>query len=299
LFAAPPTVETIAAHQWDLITTEQLLATGLSASAITKRVARGALVRRHRGVYSLGPAPLSREARWLAAVLGAGEGSALSHDSAAELHVVSPRSARLIAVVSPLRRRLEGVRVHTVRSLDRRDITTVRGIPVTTVHRTVVDLADEKSAHEVANVIHEAAHKGRFVEAAVRDSMRRANGRHNLDVVDRAIALYKDGSAGTKSRGEVAFLLRLSGFPEPLVNTHVERIEVDFHWPDLKLVLEIDGGGHGRPSTRREDALKERILRAAGYEVLRFGDEDDPERIVAAISARRPTPSSSSSSPPG
>jgi very-short-patch-repair endonuclease len=91
----------------------------------------------------------------------------------------------------------------------------------------------------------------------------------------------------------------LAGVPEPLVNTHVEDIEVDFHWPDLKLVLEIDGDGHGRPSTRREDALKERILRAAGYEVLRVSDEEDPERIVAAISARRPTPSSSSSSRPG
>ena len=117
--------------------------------------------------------------------------------------------------------------------------------------------------------------------------------------MDRAIALHNTGSAGTKSRGEIVFLLRSAGLSEPLVNTHLEDIEVDFHWPDLKLVVEIDGGGHGRPSTRREDALKQRILNAAGYEVLRFSDTADPQRIVDAVNARRPRPSSSSASRPG
>ena len=97
---------------------------------------------------------------------------------------------------------------------------------------------------------------------------------------------------------ELAVLLAASGLPEPEVNTHVEDIEVDFHWPGLKLVVEIDGGGHGRPSTRREDRLKERVLEQTGYEVLRFGDTEPPEQSVAAVSARRPTPSSSCASRP-
>jgi very-short-patch-repair endonuclease len=194
------------------------------------------------------------------------------------------------------RRRIEGVRVHTVRSLDPRDVTTHKGIPVTTVHRTIVDLADERSPHELANVIHEAAFLGRFVEAAIRDSMARANGRHNFDVLEEAIALYKHGSAGAKSRAELALILEASGLPEFHNNVHVEDIEVDFHWPELDLVVEIDGPGHGRPTTRREDKLKQRILEAAGYEVLRFKDTDPPERIVAAVSARRPRPSSSCAS---
>ena len=84
----------------DLVTAAQLAAPGWTTSTITKRVARGALYRRHRGVYSLGPAPLSREAGWLAAVLAAGPGSALSHGSAGELHAVSRIRPPLIAVVS-------------------------------------------------------------------------------------------------------------------------------------------------------------------------------------------------------
>jgi hypothetical protein len=294
--ASPPSVEAVAAAQKDLITTTQLLACGLTASAITKRAARGALYRRHRGVYSLGPAPLSREAQWLAAVLAAGPWSFLSHDSLAELHGVSRTRPPLIAVVSTRRHRPHGVQVHTVRRIDPRDVTTERGIPVTTIHRMFVDLADIQSPHELANVMHEAAHRGRFVEPAIRDSMARVPGRHNFVVLEKAIELYKSGSAGTKSRAEVALLLKATDLPEPLVNTHLEDIEVDFHWPELKLVVEIDGPSHGRPTTRREDRLKERILRDAGYEVLRFGDEVPPEQIVAAISARRPRPSSSCAS---
>jgi very-short-patch-repair endonuclease len=293
---SPPTIEALAATQKDLITWEQLRAFGLSPSAISHRVKRGTLTRRHRRVYSLGAAPLSQEAGWPAAVIAAGPGAVLSHGSAAQLHGVRSWRPPLIAVVSTRKRRPHGVKVHTVRNIDPRDVTTERGIPVTTVHRTIVDLADELSPHELANVIHEAAHLGRWVEAAVRDCAARLTGRQNLDVLEEAIALYNDGSAGSKSRAELALALRAADLPRFRHNVHVEDIEVDFHFPTLALVLEIDGPDHGRPSTRREDKLKERILTGAGYEVLRFPDTTPTETIVAAVSARRPRPSSSCAS---
>ncbi len=114
--------------------------------------------------------------------------------------------------------------------------------------------------HELANVIHELAYLGRFVEAAIRDCAARLNGRHNFEVLEQAIALYKHGSAGVKSRAELALVLKAADLPEFHTNVHVEDIEVDFHWPELQLVVEIDGPHHGRPSTRREDRLKERVL---------------------------------------
>ena len=295
---SPPTMGAVAAAQKDLITTEQLRACGLTDSAITKRVARGALHRRFRGVYSLGPAALSRDAQWLAATLAAGPGSVLSHDSVAELHGVSRFRPPLIAVFSPRVRRLDGVKIHRYRRLDARDVTTERGIRATTIHRMFVDLADIHSPHEVANVIHEAAYLGRWVEPAVRDCMARLDGRHNFEVLEQAIELHNTGSAGAKSRAELALILEASGLPEFHNNVHVEDIEVDFYWPGLRLVVEIDGPGHGRPTTRREDKLKQRLLQAAGYEVLRFSDTVPPEEIVAAVSARRPRPSSSCASRP-
>ena len=229
-------IATLAAAQHAVVPLAQLLAVGLSRSAIGKRVERGVLHRVHRGVYSVvPPRALSREGRWLAAVYATGEGAALSHVSAAQLHGITRRRAALIDVVVPRQRRPQrGIRVHRVRRLDPLDLTTERDIPVTSIARVLVDLSD----------------------------------------------VYLNGSAGVKSGPEVAFLAltRSAGLPDPLVNTLVQGFEVDFHWPDRMLAVEVDGDGHARPPVRREDALRDRILRAAGYTVLRFGDEDVNDR---------------------
>jgi hypothetical protein len=270
-------IAALATRQHALVRHDQLLDLGLSRGGIAKRVERGALFRRHRGVYAVGHASLSQEGEWLAAVFGAGEGTTLGHASAANLHEVWWWRPPLIAVLSPRLRTLEGVKVHRYRRLDPRDVTTHKGIPVTTVHRTIVDLADVvQIPHELTAVIREADFKVRFVESAVRDVMARANGRHRLGVVDRAIELYRAGSAGIKSRNELAFYLLVTkaGYPEPLVNVHAHGFERDFHWPDLALAVEIDGSGHMRAPTRHADASRDASLLAAGYTVLRFTGED-------------------------
>jgi hypothetical protein len=98
--------------------------------------------------------------------------------------------------------------------------------------------------------------------------MARANGRRNLHVLDTAIALYNAGSAGTRSGAEDAFLALID--QEPRVNTDLHGFEVDFHWPELKLAVEIDGPHHGRPRDRDADARQDRALQAAGYDTLHF-----------------------------
>ena len=201
---------------------------------------------------------------------------ALSHLSCAALHEVSRFREPVIAVTTTRRVRLEGVRVHTVRRLDPREVTTHKGIPVTTVHRLLVDLTDLLTPHQLANVIHEAAFRGRFVESAVRDAMERANGRRNLGVLERAIELHRMGSAGTRSGAEDAFLRLVA--TEPLVNMDLLGFEVDFHWPERRLVVEVDGGQHGRAPTARKDENEDRVLRAAGWTVLRFSDTEVYER---------------------
>jgi hypothetical protein len=283
----------LASRQHGLVTIAQLHAARLDDRAIARRVADGRLHRIARGVYAVGHVALSREAHLLAAVFGAGKGAVLSHLSAAELHEVRRYRASLIDVVVPKwRPKRDGVRLHTARALHPRDVTDHRGIPVTSIPRMLVDLSDVLDAHELANVIHEAAFRGKFSEAATRDAIARANGRHNLAVLEHALTLYAAGSAGIKSGPEKAFLSLLDGLPTPLVNTHLHGVEVDFHWPELKLAVEIDGPGHGRPRTQREDALKQQILEAAGYTVVRFTDEDVERKRV-----RLPGPLSGSAAP--
>ena len=62
----------------------------------------------------------------------------------------------------------------------------------------------------------------------------------------------------------------IKDLPEPLVNTKLNGEEADFHWPAHRLVVEVDGPGHDRPRTQREDARKEAAWKQAGYSVLRL-----------------------------
>jgi hypothetical protein len=261
----------IAARQRNLVTIWQLRALGLASGTIYGRVASAALRRVHRGVYTVSPAPLSAEAEELAVVLACGPGSGVNRLTAAKRYGVSRFPAPLIEVVSPRRRRITGARVHHCRSLDPRDLTEIDGIPITTMHRLLVDLSDVLTSHQLANVIHEAAYRGRYVEAAVRDVAARMNGRHKLAVLERAMELHGMGSAGTRSGAEDAFL-RLD-LPEPNVNMHLLGREVDFHWPDHLVVVEVDGI-HGRPWSVADDDGRDETLAAAGYTVLRFRERD-------------------------
>jgi hypothetical protein len=280
----------LAAAQHGVVTVAQLRAAGMSGSVVSKRVRRGQLHRVHHGVYAVGHATLSREGRWLAAVFAGGLRAVLSHLSATVLILAIdrfPLGPPDVLVPSISHRPAAGVRFRRCRSLDPRDVTVAHGIPVTTVARMLVDLTDLLTAHQVTYVINEAAYRKRLDLSATRRAMERANGRRNLHVLERAIELYLSGSAGTKSPHEDAFLALVGEtLPEPLVNTQLAGFEVDFLWPESMLVVEIDGRGHGRPPARRKDALEDRVLRGAGYTVLRFTDVQlaaEPASVLASV----------------
>ena len=189
----------------------------------------------------------------MAGVLAAGTGAALSHLCAAAHWELRLLRTDFVTVIAPKARRPKGpLRVHECRNLDPRDVTIRHGIPVTTVSRVFVDLTDLLDPYELANVMYEADHRGWFDAAAVWETMGRANGRHNLHVLEQALAINATGSAGTKSRRENAALrrARLAGLPEPLVNVKVEGIEVDQHWPQWRPIVEVDGPG---PAGRATD----------------------------------------------
>jgi very-short-patch-repair endonuclease len=277
----------LASRQHGVVTAGQLGNLGLGRNGISQRVKRGVLHRVHRGVYAVGHAALSRLGEFIAAVLAAGPGAALSHDSCAELFEVRRWPAGKIHVSSPHRRRIAGVRTHCT-ALGPLDVVVYRGIPVTKVARLLVDLTDVADADEILGVISEAAWRKRLDLDAARAALARANGRHNLRALDEAIARYLAGEKGPKSRSELAFLrlVRANGLPRPLSNAHVEGEEVDAHWPDRRLIVEVDGHGHRRPAQRRDDARRDAKLKAAGWNVLRVAAEEvenAPERVLRSL----------------
>jgi len=256
----------LAARQHGVLTANQL---GMSSSSITKRVRSGTLHRVHHGVYALGHDRLSQNGEFMAAVLAAGKGAALCGLSAAvywkawrrkvdEIHVLVPRAHR----PHP------GFVVHTTRRIYPSDVIEHDGIPVTTMARTLVDLTDVLTAHQLANVIHEAAFRNRFNRQATYAAMARSNGRRNLARLAQAL---KAEGPGTRSDLEDRFL-SLIGDLNPEVNPKLEGLEVDAKIGNL--VIEIDGPAHNRPRTRREDATRDAILHAAGYSVLRLTPDD-------------------------
>jgi predicted transcriptional regulator of viral defense system len=259
-------IAAIAGRQHGVITTAQLEAAGLNRPAISKRAAAGRLHPLYHGVYAAGHDRLSQEGRWLAAVLAAGPGAALSHEAAAKHWRIWRGKPKGIDVIVPGQRRSRaGVTIHRTRRLDSADVTIHQGIPITTPARTLVDLAQTLTEYQLANVIHEAAFRNRFDEAATRQAMARTRGR-DLATLHAALQAHAAGSAGTRSALEDEFLANWQG-PKPLVNT---KIEVDLLWPAENLVVEIDGPGHDRPRTRNQDAQRDAALREAGMTVLRI-----------------------------
>jgi hypothetical protein len=225
-------------------------------------------------------------------VLAAGDG-VLSRRWVATLLQVSRFPPLLPHVIVTRRHRpIGGMVLHECRDLDSRDISAHRGIPVTTVPRLLLDLAEDHTVWQVTNVMHEAAFRKRLNLEAVRRTLERANGRRGVVLVERAIELHLAGSAGTKSALEDAFVALVSDLPEPLVNTVHEGEELDFLWPECRLNVEVDGPGHLRPAIKRADARRDAKLIDAGYTVLRFTDvaiEREPQAVLGRLFHMWPT----------
>jgi hypothetical protein len=255
-------------------------------------VARGALHRRYPGVYSFGPGELSFEAQAMAAVLAVRDGVLCHRPVGALMRISRFRASIPHVLVTRRHRPVEGIVIHHCRDLDPRDVTLHRGIPITTVPRLLLDLAEDHTVWQVTNVMHEAAFRKRLNLEAVRRTLERANGRRGVALVERAIELHLAGSAGTKSALEDAFVALVSDLPEPLVNTVHEGEELDFLWPECRLNVEVDGPGHLRPAIKRADARRDAKLIDAGYTVLRFTDvaiEREPQAVLGRLFHMWPT----------
>jgi hypothetical protein len=143
------------ANRWGHIHYHDLRSLGLSRSAIAARCAAHKLIREHHEVYSVGHSQTTPAARADAAVMACGNRAVLSHDSAAALYRLC-KWPRVPEISSPLRRHRPGIRAHRTTTLTRGDVTYRQGIRVTTVARTIADIARRLTDVELTRTIHEA-----------------------------------------------------------------------------------------------------------------------------------------------
>jgi very-short-patch-repair endonuclease len=286
----------LADSQHGVVSRPQLGAVGVSASMIETRLARGQLVPLHRGVYAVGHRRLTTRGFWTGATLAGGDGAVLSHRDAATLHGILSSDRVRIEVTTPRQVASTGrLTVYSRRALPPEERTVVAGIPVTTVERTLVDLADVVPPHRLRRALSEAE-RMRVADArtlaAVMERTRGRPGRGYAVLTAALDELRSHGAQLTRSEAEDRFLdlVIAHGLARPRMNHRLAGFEVDAVWPAQRVAVEIDGQAfHWTPSARARDRAKEARLAAAGWRVLRFGwaDVSDPRRRHAVATALR------------
>lgn len=204
-----------AAH--GVVTRGELLGAGLTIAEIKQRLASGALLREHRGVYRVGHRAGSVEASYLAAVRACGPGSLLAGCPGAYLLAIVRGRPPAPEVIAPTERRVAGIRTRRCRHFDAREAMTWRGIPVTTPARTLVDLAATLSLDDLARACHEAGVRHGTTPRQVEDVLARHPGRPGAA---RLRVVLRGDVQVTLSVLERRFLARLreAGLPRPKTN---------------------------------------------------------------------------------
>jgi very-short-patch-repair endonuclease len=268
-------IAALAGRQHGIVARAQLAALGISRRAIGHRLERGRLHLLHRGVYAVGHRAVSREGRWMAAVLAMGSEAVLSHRSAAALWGIRATGrARIEVTVPGPRHSRPALQVHRA-ALANDEVTVHRGIPVTTPNRTLLDLAAVLDARQLEKAVNEAEILRLTDAISLDDLLERHRGRRGTKALRKILATRALGKTITRSELEDRFLRFLDDavLPRPKVNTNVQidatSIEVDCAWPDRRLVVELDGDAtHATAAGFERDRARDRALHADGWRVV-------------------------------
>jgi very-short-patch-repair endonuclease len=282
-----------AAKQHGVVDLAQLRAAGLTRPGVRRRVAAGWLHWFHRGVYAVGHAGLTERGHWMAAVLAGGKGAVLSHRSAGAMWGLCPDAQDPEITVPGSKRR--GVHAGRLRP---DEVLIFDGIPVTSVGRTLLDLAEVMSLAELVRCIDNATNARRLGRTTMSSVIKGAMGRRGAKGLKEALLITRPQDVLTRSELERR-ARRLVGRPVPEMNVRLHGYEVDMLWRAEGLVVELDGSAYHDPE---RDTRKTNDLMAQGWTVIRFTWRqviNDPTWVVErlqAVRSRAACPGSPSSS---
>jgi very-short-patch-repair endonuclease len=272
----------IASTSHGVVTRAELLRAGVTDAEIKQRLRTGGLLREHRAVYRVGHRAPSLEAQYLAAVRACGAGALLSGRAAAHLLGLLKGSPPPPEAIAPTERRVKGVRVRRARRSELGDAMTWRAIPMTTVPRTLVDLAAVLTVDDLARACHEAGVRYGTTPAQVEAVLARRPSSPSAAKLRRI--LHGDVRV-TLSKLEARFLvhLRTAGLALPETNRPAGGRRVDCRWPERRLTVELDGYRyHHSRHAWEQDRRREREARARGDEFRRYtyGDVFEHPRFM-------------------
>jgi Transcriptional regulator, AbiEi antitoxin len=260
----------IAERTHGVVTRKNLLRKGVTSKEVKRRLRRGSLHRVHPGVYRVGHKAPSVEARYLAAVMACGDGALLIARPAAFLWGLLRGSPPVPDVIALAARQVPGVTTHRVRRIDVEDAASRRGIPLTTVPRTVVDLAGVLSEQVLARTCHEAEVQHQITPDHVEAVLSRLPTRKGAATLRR---ILHGEVRVTLSRLEQRFLriLGMEGLPLPETNRPAGGRRVDCRWPACRLTVELDSYRyHCSRHAWNADRDREREAYARGDQFRRY-----------------------------
>jgi very-short-patch-repair endonuclease len=275
-----------AANRYGHIHGATLRGLGLSQRAITARCAAGKLVREHRDVFSVGHSQRAPAAIADAAVMACGPRAALSHDSAAALWGLR-RWPATPEIISALKHTRPGIRAHRTATLTRGQVTTRHGIRVTTVARTIADIAPRLTDEQLTRVIHEARRNRQLTDHGLR---------RLLSACPRAAELVDPHQPPSESALDDAFRLFLKrrDIPEPEFQVEWHGHRVDALYRDHQLIIELDGRrDHGEWDRIEQDHVRDATAIEHRHDTLRITwrrvhkEADELERQIRVILANR------------
>jgi len=283
-------VAVLAARQHGVVSTAQLRAAGLGRGAIAHRVRRGRLHPLQRGVYAVGHIAVPYRGKLWAAVL-ASPGAVLSHRSAAAQWDILPPPPGPVHMIAPhTNRPTAAVAMHESR-LHPADHVRRHGLPLTTVARTLLDLADVLTPHRLERACHRAEHLRLLDARETEEVLGRSAGRRTrvLRAALQSLAAAEPDVTRSELEERLLALVARARLPRPSVNRIVEGLEVDFLWPERRLVVETDGmAAHATPAAVQRDRERDRTLLLAGYRVVRFTPQDlarRPGDVISSLAA--------------
>jgi very-short-patch-repair endonuclease len=266
-------VAELASRQFGVVARTQLRELGLGREAINFGIRIGRLHRLYRGVFAVGHRRISIAGWRMASVLTYGDDGVVSH-RAAGAHW-NLRQSRAIEVTLPRTARpRQGLVLHRL-PLPADEVTVHKGIPVTTVPRTMFDLAADLGRRGVVTLIHEAGHQNLTDPLSLAHLVERYPDRKGVAVVRAALEEYYAGAGITQNDFEEAMFAFLEerGFPRPECNAWVQVgdrwIKPDFVWRKQMVIVETDGGTHRTPYGQRKDNARDRLAQANGWILMR------------------------------
>jgi very-short-patch-repair endonuclease len=278
-----------ASRQRGHVTTAQLRDSGLDDSATSKRVKRGRLHRRHRGVYAVGHTAKPRFADEDAAVRAAGERAFVSHYSAAVVWGMLPPRPNApvhVTVCSPRAHR-RGIRLHRTRRIAAEDVTRRYDLRVTTPARTLLDIAESEDQRTLGRAYNEALALALTTPHQIEALLDRSPGRRGAKRLRKLIDPHR---GFTRNKAERMLKRATRHLPPAQHNVVVHGFEMDAWYRKQRVDVEIDGyTPHATPQKFDSDRRRDAELTARhGVRVLRFSWatlRDDPDEVAAQIAA--------------